>query len=89
MVLLLPLLTPAGRKLLRREVAQSYLLLLAGHLLMAEWNNSVGRPCHYVAADLANHCIVVAIRWACYSLAHLPEKMLLPLRNAKVLLNLH
>ena len=34
----------------------------AGHLLMAEWNNSVGRPCHYVAADLANHCIVVAIR---------------------------
>jgi len=37
-------------------------ILLAGHLLMAEWNNSVGRPCHYVAADLANHCIVVAIR---------------------------
>ncbi|BDA50637.1 probable Sn1-specific diacylglycerol lipase alpha at N-terminal half [Coccomyxa sp. Obi] len=33
-----------------------------GHLLMAEWNNSVGRPCHYVAADLANQCIVVAIR---------------------------
>ena len=35
-----------------------------GHLLMAEWNNSIGRPCHYVAADLANHCIVVAIRCA-------------------------
>lgn len=33
-----------------------------GHLLMAEWNNSVGRPCHYVAADLANHFIVVAVR---------------------------
>ncbi len=36
----------------------------AGHLLMAEWNNSVGRPCHYVAADFANQCIVVAIRCA-------------------------
>ncbi len=35
-----------------------------GHLLLAEWNNSIGRPCHYVAADLANHCIVVAIRCA-------------------------
>jgi hypothetical protein len=33
-----------------------------GHLLMAEWNNSVGRPCHYVAADLANGCLVLAIR---------------------------
>ena len=33
-----------------------------GHLLMAEWHNSVGRPCHYVAADLANGCLVLAIR---------------------------
>jgi hypothetical protein len=33
-----------------------------GHLLMAEWNNSVGRPCHYVAVDMANQFIVVAIR---------------------------
>ena len=35
-----------------------------GHLLMAEWHNSVGRPCHYVAADLANGCLVLAIRSA-------------------------
>ena len=71
--------------MLQREVAQSNLLLLAGHLLMAEWNNSVGRPCHYVAADLANHCIVVAIRCGCCSLAHLPEEIVLPLRDAKAL----
>ena len=45
------------------------MLLGAGHLLMAEWNNSVGRPCHYVAADLANHCIVVAIRYASHALS--------------------
>lgn len=81
----LPPFIPSGRKLLQREVAQSNLLLLAGHLLMAEWNNSVGRPCHYVAADLANHCIVVAIRCGCYSSAHLPEEIVPPLRDAKAL----
>ena len=32
------------------------------HLIMAEWNNSVGRPCHYICADLANRCLVLAIR---------------------------
>lgn len=31
---------------------------------MAEWHNSIGRPCHYVAVDRANHSIVLSIRWA-------------------------
>jgi len=29
---------------------------------LAEWNNSVMRPCHFVAVDRTHHCIVVAIR---------------------------
>ncbi|KAK9824447.1 hypothetical protein WJX72_010311 [[Myrmecia] bisecta] len=33
-----------------------------GHIIMSEWNNSVMRPCHYVAVDHANRCIVLAIR---------------------------
>ena len=33
-------------------------------LLMAEWNNSIGRPCHYVCVDRAHHCLVLSIRWA-------------------------
>ena len=35
-----------------------------GHLLLAEWANSVGRPCHYLAADLATRTLVLAIRCA-------------------------
>jgi len=35
-----------------------------GHLLLAEWANSVGRPCHYLAADLAARTLVLAIRCA-------------------------
>ena len=31
-------------------------------LLMAEWNNSIGRPCHYVCVDRAHHCLVLSIR---------------------------
>ena len=31
-------------------------------VIMGEWSNSVMRPCHYVAADPANQCIVLAIR---------------------------
>lgn len=33
-----------------------------GHLLLAEWANSVGRPCHYLAVDLAARTLVLAIR---------------------------
>lgn len=33
-----------------------------GDVIMSEWNNSVLRPCHYVAADRSNHCIVLCIR---------------------------
>ena len=29
---------------------------------LAEWHNSVMRPCHYIAVDRANHCIVLSIR---------------------------
>ena len=36
-------------------------------LLMAEWNNSIGRPCHYVCVDRAHHCLVLSIRWAAAS----------------------
>lgn len=32
-------------------------------LLLAEWRNSPYRPCHYVAIDRANQCVVLAIRW--------------------------
>lgn len=35
----------------------------AEDIIMAEWHNSIGRPCHYVAVDRANHCIVLSIRW--------------------------
>ncbi|KAL0036871.1 hypothetical protein WJX77_003190 [Trebouxia sp. C0004] len=31
-------------------------------VIMGEWSNSVMRPCHYIAADKANHCIILAIR---------------------------
>lgn len=31
-------------------------------ILLAEWRNSPYRPCHYVAIDQANQCIVVSIR---------------------------
>ena len=31
-------------------------------LLFAEWRSSVMRPCHYVAVDRANQCIVLSIR---------------------------
>ena len=33
-------------------------------VIMGEWSSSVLRPCHYVAADRANHCIVLAIRYS-------------------------
>jgi len=33
-------------------------------IVMAEWRNSPYRPCHYVAIDQANQCIVISIRWA-------------------------
>ncbi|PSC76092.1 Sn1-specific diacylglycerol lipase beta [Micractinium conductrix] len=31
-------------------------------ILMAEWRNSPYRPCHYVALDRANQCIVISVR---------------------------
>lgn len=31
-------------------------------ILMAQWRNSTYRPCHYVAIDRANQCVVVSIR---------------------------
>ena len=31
-------------------------------MIMGEWSNSVMRPCHYIAADRANQCIILAIR---------------------------
>lgn len=31
-------------------------------VIMGEWSSSVLRPCHYVAADRANHCIVLSVR---------------------------
>lgn len=31
-------------------------------LKLAEWHNSIMRPCHYLAVDRANHCIVLSIR---------------------------
>lgn len=34
----------------------------ADDILMAEWRNSPQRPCHYVAIDRANQCIVLSIR---------------------------
>ena len=36
--------------------------LEAADVIMGEWSNSVMRPCHYLAADKANHCIILAIR---------------------------
>ena len=42
---------------------------------MAEWNNSIGRPCHYVCVDRAHHCLVLSIRWAAVSTdLHLASK---------------
>ncbi len=44
---------------------------------MAEWNNSIGRPCHYVCVDRAHHCLVLSIRWAAASTElHLASKWL-------------
>lgn len=31
---------------------------------LAEWHNSVMRPCHYLAVDRSNHCIVLSIRYS-------------------------
>ena len=31
-------------------------------ILLAEWLNGVGRPCHYVAVDRANMTIVLSVR---------------------------
>lgn len=39
-------------------------------LLMAEWRNSPYRPCHYVAIDRANQCIVLSIRWGVKGSTH-------------------
>ena len=33
-------------------------------ILMAEWTNGVGRPCHYVAVDRASRQIVLSVRYA-------------------------
>ncbi|KFM27528.1 Sn1-specific diacylglycerol lipase beta [Auxenochlorella protothecoides] len=33
-----------------------------GDILLAEWSNSTYRPCHYVAVDRANRCLVLSIR---------------------------
>jgi hypothetical protein len=33
-----------------------------GDIFMAEWNNGVGRPCHYVAVDRASRQIVLSVR---------------------------
>ena len=33
-------------------------------ILMAEWSNGVGRPCHYVAVDRASRQIVLSVRHA-------------------------
>ncbi len=32
-------------------------------ILMAEWTNGVGRPCHYVAVDRASRQIVLSVRY--------------------------
>ncbi|KAI8107869.1 hypothetical protein M9435_002896 [Picochlorum sp. BPE23] len=32
------------------------------HIVQSNWRNSPFRPCYYVAADTANHCIVISIR---------------------------
>ena len=29
---------------------------------LAEWHNSISRPCQYLAVDRANRCIVLSIR---------------------------
>ena len=34
-----------------------------GDIIMAEWNNGVGRPCHYVAVDRASRQIVLSVRF--------------------------
>lgn len=36
-----------------------------GDILLAEWSNSTYRPCHYVAVDRANRCLVLSIRCGC------------------------
>ena len=33
-------------------------------ILMAEWTNGVGRPCHYIAVDRASRQIVLSVRYA-------------------------
>ena len=35
-----------------------------GDILMAEWRNSPHRPCHYIAVDRANQCLVLSVRCA-------------------------
>ncbi len=32
-------------------------------ILASEWRNSPLRPCHYVAIDRANQCVVLTVRW--------------------------
>lgn len=31
-------------------------------ILLSQWRNYTYRPCHYVAIDRANQCVVVAVR---------------------------
>lgn len=31
-------------------------------ILLSQWKNSTYRPCHYVAIDRANQCVVLSIR---------------------------
>ena len=38
--------------------------IATGDLLLSEWTNSPYRPCHYVAIDRANQCVVLSIRCA-------------------------
>lgn len=33
-------------------------------LIMAEWHNSIMRPCHYLALHRSYNVLVLAIRWA-------------------------
>lgn len=40
-------------------------------VIMGEWSNSIMRPCHYVAADKANRCLVLAVRWIVQAVQHL------------------
>lgn len=35
----------------------------AQDLYMAEWHNSIMRPCHYLALHRSYGCLVLAIRW--------------------------